>query len=130
MTLLGQPAPAAGADPILDEQARAQYAERLEWLATEITEADALGDPLRSEQAFTERDTLGHELAAATGLGGRRRRLGDEAERARQRVRARIRDVLAPDRDGPPSLGPTPSRLDQHGSACVYKPPEPHDWSL
>jgi hypothetical protein len=129
-TLLGQQAPAAGADPVLDEQARAQYLERLAWLATEITEADALGDPLRSERACAERDTLVHELSAATGLGGRRRRLGDETERARQRVRARIRDVLVRIETVHPSLAKHLRDSIGTGSSCVYKPPEPHDWLL
>ncbi len=130
LTLLGQPTHATGADPILDEQARAQYEQRLDWLATEIIEADALGDALRSERAFSERNALVHELAAATGLGGRRRRLGDEAERARQRVRARIRDVLVRIETVHPALAKHLHDTISTGSSCVYKPPEPHDWSL
>ena len=39
--------------------------------------------------------SLIHELAAATGLGGRSRRLGDPAERARKTVSARVRDALS-----------------------------------
>ena len=130
LTLEGQPAPAAGADPVLDEQARAQYAERLAWLATEITEADALGDPLRSDQAITERHKLAHELAAATGLGGRPRRLGDETDRVRQRVRARIRDVLTRIETVQPALAQHLRDSISTGATCVYKPPEPHDWLL
>jgi hypothetical protein len=129
-TLDGQRAPASGADPILDDRARAQYAERLDWLAREITEADALGDPLRSEQACAERDKLVRELAAATGLGGRRRRLGDESERARQRVRARIRDVLVRIETVHPALGRHLGDSISTGTSCVYAPPEPHAWSL
>jgi len=40
-----------------------------------------------------EPDAPLHHLAAATGLGGRSRRLGDHSERARKAVSARVRDA-------------------------------------
>jgi hypothetical protein len=42
-----------------------------------------------------ERKFLTYEVAAAVGLGGRSRRLSDDAERTRKAVTARIRDSLA-----------------------------------
>ncbi len=63
-------------------------ATRLTDLETDIDEAEAAGDLGRAERARTEREFLVHELAAATGLGGRARRLGDETEKARKTVTA------------------------------------------
>jgi hypothetical protein len=50
-------------------------------------------DDDRATALDREPAALLHELRAATGLGGRRRRLGDESERARKTVSARVRDV-------------------------------------
>ncbi|MEV0379350.1 AAA family ATPase [Nonomuraea sp. NPDC050643] len=77
------------------------------------------------------------ELRAAAGLGGRTRRLGDEAERARKTVTARIRDALRKlDRAHPElaahlraavSTGSTGST----GSTCRYRPGDaPITWRL
>jgi hypothetical protein len=49
----------------------------------------------RAKTLESERDALIRELAAAAGLGGRDRRLGDETERARKTVSARVRDALS-----------------------------------
>ncbi len=93
--LLGGPARPSGADPVLDRTAKEAYRARLARLDAEIDEAETWSDPHRADRARTERDALVRELAAAAGLGGRDRRLGDEAERARKTVTARIRDSLS-----------------------------------
>ena len=79
---------AFGAAPVLDERARAEYRARLAELDDELAQADAHHDIERSAGLAAERDALIDELARATGLGGRRRRLGDAAERARTTVTA------------------------------------------
>jgi hypothetical protein len=83
-----------GADEVLDETARRQIRQRLADLDEEIAEADAWADPERAARACAERDALVSEVTAATGLAGRARRLGDQPERARKAVTARIRDVI------------------------------------
>src|SRR5206468_8941254 len=83
-----------GADEMLDETARRQIRQRLADLDEEIAEADAWADPERASRARAERDALVSEVTAATGLAGRARRLGDQDERARKAVTARIRDVI------------------------------------
>jgi hypothetical protein len=119
-----------GADPVLDEPARAAYRRRLGELAAVLDAADARGDPTASERARAERSALLAELAAATGLGGRRRRLGDEDERARKAVTARIRDVLRRIRAVHPELADHLDASVSTGTACRYAPPEPTSWRL
>jgi hypothetical protein len=65
-----------GADEVLDQQARAAYRQRLTALDEELTEAEAWHDTERASRLRAEKDFLVRELAAATGLGGRPRRLG------------------------------------------------------
>jgi hypothetical protein len=61
-------------------------------------------------------------LAAATGLGGRDRKIGSDAERARVNVTRAIRSALARINDHDPALG---HRLDitvHTGTFCIYQP--------
>lgn len=93
-TLVGNELPRSGADPILDQTAKARFKARLGAMADEIQDADDAGNTARAEELRTEREALIHSLAAAAGLGGRTRRLGDQSERARKAVSARVRDAL------------------------------------
>ncbi|HXM53777.1 MAG TPA: ATP-binding protein [Candidatus Dormibacteraeota bacterium] len=84
--------------PVLDEEARAAYAARVRELAAEVDEARANADIGRSERLQAELDVLTSELAAATGLRGRRRTFAGPEERARTAVRkaiTRALDVIA-----------------------------------
>ncbi len=129
-TLLGSPVPPAGAGPVLDAEARTQYAARLKMLEEEIAAADDANDTLRSERACNERDALVHELTAAAGLGGRRRRLGDEVERARKTVGARIRDVFLRIERVHPTLARYLRDTISTGTTCTYTPPDDAGWLL
>jgi len=117
--LTGQPtAPAPGADPILDEQAKAAYRRRLTQLDTEIDTADEH----RAQQARLERQALIHELSAAAGLGGRSRRLGDNTERARKTVTSRIRDTINRIQRHHPELAQHLDHTITTGTWCCYTP--------
>jgi len=70
------------------------------------------------------------QLAAAYGLGGRPRRAGDPAERARQTVAARIKEALARIDAVHPDLGRHLRRSVRTGRVCVYEPDSPIEWSL
>jgi len=129
-TLLGMPAPPSGADILLDEHARAEYATRLAELERESAEADATRDEGRSERASAERDALVHELGAAIGLGGRQRRLGDQTERARKTVGARIRDALARIERVHPLLAGHLRLTLRTGTTCAYVPPDERRWQV
>ena len=107
-----------GADEILDQQARAAYRQRLTALDEELTEAEAWHDTERASRLRAEKDFLVRELAAATGLGGRPRRLGAESERARLNVTRAIRSAIAKIRDRAPAAA---AHLDQSvrtGTRC------------
>jgi hypothetical protein len=119
-----------GADEVLDERARAEIQARLLDLEAEIEEAGRWHDPERAERAALERDALVAELAAATGLGGRARRLGDQSERARKTVTARIRDVLGRVERAHPALGAHLRASVTTGTWCSYSPPAPTAWEL
>jgi hypothetical protein len=130
LTLVGHRLARMGADPVLDETAKAAYQARLAGLAGEIEDAEDTGRAGRAEALRAERDALVHELAAAAGLGRRDRKLGDEAERARKTVSARVRDALA-------KIGPVHPELADHlrsslrmGTRCSYSPAEPVTWTM
>ncbi len=68
---------------VIDAAALAAYRNRLSELEAELDAADVRGDQFRAADLCAERDALLNQLRGATGLGGRRRRGGGSAERAR-----------------------------------------------
>ncbi|WP_158299681.1 ATP-binding protein [Glycomyces paridis] len=120
-----------GGDDLLDAQARARYREHLEALDEQIDTAAALGDDARAAALDAERQTLIDHLKAATGLGGRARRLGDNHERARKSVTNRIRNTLKKIEEGHPALAAHLRETVATGSVCVYRPGAgAPDWRL
>ncbi|MEU9504791.1 AAA family ATPase [Micromonospora sp. NPDC048170] len=119
-----------GGDPVLDDEAKARYRRHLERLDDEIDRAAERGAERRMADLDAERDALLAELRAAAGLAGRSRRLGDEAERARKTVTARIRDVLRKLDQRHPALAAHLRDTVSTGSTCRYLPPDPLPWRL
>jgi tetratricopeptide (TPR) repeat protein len=117
-----------GGDQVLDEQARAAYQRRLATLDEEIDRAAELGDDHKAAQLDRERAALLDELRVAAGLGGRTRRLGDEAERARKTVTARIRDTLRKLDDRHPELAAHLRASVSTGAICRYQPETGVTW--
>jgi tetratricopeptide (TPR) repeat protein len=115
-------------DPTLDEPARIAYRKRLDDLEGAIQTALNEQQDERASALDREREALIRELKAATGLGGRRRRLGDEAERARKTVSARIRDTLRRLDTSHPELAVHLRRSLSMGASCCYEPSEPTRW--
>ncbi|WP_326597961.1 ATP-binding protein [Streptomyces sp. NBC_01803] len=111
-----------GGDPVLDDEAKARYRKHLELLDTEIDRAAEAGDEGRAAELDRERAALLDELRAAAGLGGRVRRLGDEAERARKTVTARIRDTLRRLDQRHPELAAHLRATVTTGAMCAYRP--------
>jgi tetratricopeptide (TPR) repeat protein len=130
LTLVGRELPRLGADPVLDERAKAAYKSRLDDLAVQIDDADAAGRSAAAEKLRSERDALIRELAAAAGLGGRDRRLGDETERARKTVSARVRDALSKIEGVHPELAAHLRSALSMGTVCSYAPTEPTTWQV
>jgi hypothetical protein len=78
--------------PLLDARARAELGRRLAEL--ELLLDTAAPDPVRAERLRKERDAIGSMLGAAAGIGGRERRIGDPADRARQSVTKAIKATI------------------------------------
>jgi hypothetical protein len=84
----------------------------------------------RLERARLEREFLIAELTRAAGLGGRRRRMGDDVERARTAVTARIRDTIRRIERADPVLADHFRRFVRTGTFCSYDPVGDVRWRL
>jgi hypothetical protein len=117
---------------MLDVQAKAAYRARVTELQEEIEEAESFNDPERASRARDELGFLARELAGAVGLGGRDRKTGSDAERARVNVTRAIRTALKRISDHDPVLGRGLGTSIRTGTFCVYKPSpgEEPTWDL
>ncbi|MFC0111188.1 ATP-binding protein [Kibdelosporangium aridum] len=122
--------PLPGSDEVLDETAKASYARRLAELDAVIERATELGEEDQAVAADREREALLDQLRAATGFAGRTRRLGDEAERARKTVTARIRDTLRKLDARHPELARHLRESVVTGASCAYQPKQQLRWRL
>jgi hypothetical protein len=123
---------ASGGDagPILDTAARDAYRRRLQELDDDIGAAESMGDAGRVERFATERDALIEQLTTAFGLGGRTRRAGSPAERARTTVTARIRHAIRRIEAVHPELGRHLDRSVRTGTFCSYQPDPIVSWKV
>ncbi|GAA0736507.1 AAA family ATPase [Dactylosporangium roseum] len=119
-----------GGDPIIDDEAKARYRRRLGELDEAIDTASLRGDTAKVDALDEERRALIGELRVAAGLAGRTRRLGDEAERVRKTVTARIRDALRKIDERHPDLGAHLRDAVSTGTTCRYAPPAEVRWRL
>jgi hypothetical protein len=127
-----EPRPRFGGDTgeVLDAPARQAYRARLVELEQEATEADAAGDLGRASLIAAERDALIEQLTVAYGLGGRARRAGSDAERARTAVTARLREAIRRVDAVHAELGLHLRRAVRTGTFCVYAPEVPTRWRV
>ena len=116
------PARLSDTGPVLDEQAKTAYRARLRELEEELAEATSWADPVRAARARQEMQFLADELAAAVGLGGRDRRAGSAAERARVNITRAIRAALARIRAHSPALADHLDATIHTGTFCSYAP--------
>ncbi|MBF6210329.1 AAA family ATPase [Nocardia puris] len=119
-----------GADPLLDDTAKTAYRHRLDTLDAEIERALARGDDERASRLDGERAALLEQLRVAAGLGGRTRRLGDDAERARKTVSSRVRDSLRRVARVHPELAEHLRAGVALGTVCRYQPARDVAWRL
>jgi tetratricopeptide (TPR) repeat protein len=122
--------PASRGVEVLDDQAKAAYRQRLWEIDAEIADAEDDADLARLDKAQAERDFLIAELTHALGIGGRRRRMGDDVERARTAVTARIRDAIGRIDRASPAIGEHFRRSVRTGTYCSYDPPAKVDWRM
>lgn len=112
----------AVADELIDDTARKAYGARLAELRSELDEAEEWNDTARAHRLREELDALTTELARGVGLGGRPRRFGTNAERARVNVQRRIRDAIRRLGDKHEGVGRHLERSIRTGMYCRYDP--------
>ena len=120
------------AGEMLDADARRAYKARLGELRDELEEAEEFHDIGRAARPREEMEVLVAELARASGLGGRARKAGSDAVRARLNVTRAVRKVVRKVQAGCPVLGRHLDRSVQTGLFCAYEPDPafPVDWEL
>jgi hypothetical protein len=113
---------AGDAGEVLDAEAKRAYKARILELRETLEEAEGWNNTARAERARDELEALEAELSRAAGLGGRDRRIGKAAERARINVQRRITDALR-------RIGEVNAELSRHlalavktGTYCSYVP--------
>jgi len=117
-----EPIPQGYTEPQLDREALRQYRRRLAELDDDLDDAVVHGDAERQAKRYAERDALIAELKRATGLGGRPRRSGSPAEKARLNVTRTIRHAITDLSTKVPELA---EHLDESivtGVSCCYQP--------
>ena len=82
------------AGEMLDSRAKQDYKRRLLELSEKLTDLRERGDSDRAAEVESEIDFLAREMKRAVGLGGRDRRAGAAAERARINVTRAIKGAL------------------------------------
>jgi hypothetical protein len=110
------------AGSLLDAEAVHRYRHRLLDLREELEEAERFADAGRADRAREEIDFVTQELARAVGLGGRARRAGSAAERARTTVQKRLRSAIRRIESQLPQLGLHLDQTIRTGMLCGYLP--------
>lgn len=117
-------------DEALDEPARAALKARLRDLQEDLADAEDRKDSARAERLRGEMDSLVETLAQALGLGGRSRKLGSLAERARTTVTWRIRHAQRKIEAAHQPLGKHLANSLRTGTFCSYQPEHEMPWRL
>lgn len=112
---------------MLDEQSRAEYAQRYQELRDDLDDANELNDHAKIGKLEGEMEQLANQLAAATGLGGRGRQTTD-ADRIRKSVSTAVaRDIRRISKEHE-ALGRHLGTFISSGLIFRYAPEPPVDW--
>ena len=101
-----------------------------------LSKSDLKGGPTFSERqgirAREEMDFIAQELSGAVGLGGRDRKTGSSAEKARVNVTRAIRSALARVAEHDTELGQELEATVRTGTFCSYMPDprRPVEWTV
>jgi predicted ATPase len=117
-----EPLATADTGPVLDREALRQYRQRLAELDDALDAAALRGDRKRQVEGTAERDALVEELKRATGLGGRPRRSGSPAEKARVNVTRTIRHAIGELGSRAPDVAAHLEESIVTGVSCCYEP--------
>lgn len=107
------------AGEMLDDKAKQRYRARLRDIDAALDDEQP---PVKRERLLAEKEALVRELARGLGLGGRARRTGGAAERARVAVQRRVRDAIEKVRAQDAALGAHLDRCVRTGAFCCYRP--------
>lgn len=120
------------AGEMLDAKAKQDYQHRLIELREERDDARERGDHESAARVESEIDFLAREIARAVGLGGRDRRAGSAAERARLNVTRAIKSALQKISEHNSQLGNLLDRSIRTGSFSCYlaNPHAPIGWQF
>ena len=119
-----------GRERLLDAQARTEYQTAIRELDEEINEAERNNDVERAANLKEQRDLILEQLRAAFGLGGRERRTGSPAERARVNVTKQVGKAVERIEKEHEALGRHLRNAIRTGAFCSYRPETPTDWVL
>ena len=123
LTLAGAEAVDTGdSGEVIDREAAQAYREHVEDLREQLTEAESWGDMARADGLRQKLEQVAAEIARGVGLGGRSRRAGAAAERARVNVQRRLRDAIKRVGDLDSKLGRHLDRTVRTGTFCAYEP--------
>ena len=110
------------AGEMLDAKAKQNYQRRLVELREELEDRRERGDQAGAARVESEIDFIAREIARAVGLGGRDRRAGSAAERARLNVTRAIKSALQKISEHNGYLGELLERSIKTGSFSCYLP--------
>lgn len=118
------------AGELLDQQAKQQYRRRLAELKERLTELRERGEHQSAVEVESEIDFLSREILRAVGLGGRNRRAGSAAERARVNVTRAIKTAIQNIGERDSELASLLQNSIRTGLFACYlpKPQEKIDW--
>jgi tetratricopeptide (TPR) repeat protein len=118
----GAAVPDALPQPVLDDEARQAYAERVRELQGDLDEASRNADIGRAERLQLELEAVRAELTRATALRGRPRSFAGPEERARTAVRKAIKRALDEIEAADPEIGGMLRASIRTGHSCCYAP--------
>lgn len=115
-------------EAVFDQKARAAYRRRILELQEELREAEAAHHSRRLAALQEEYDRLIEHLAQAMGKGGKARKKGSTAEKARTAVTWRIRSAIKKISEVHPALGRHLEVSVNTGLFCEYAPEREVEW--
>jgi hypothetical protein len=111
----------SSAGTAIDEKARTQYKTRALEIQDELADARKLNDSGRVAALQEELEKIAGQMTAATGLGGRRRLVGDTSEKARKSVSAAVSRTVRQAGAANSSLGKHLQKHVSSGAALSYQ---------